>query len=190
MSLALTFVQPPVLPEILSELTAKSFKTSTSHDGATLTAFDLFIGKTKIGRVYEDDWSGDIMLNEVNSDALKAFDDYRTRPDIDKFISEQNSGMSDRNWALIAIHVIFRDINGHKSVTRKSVKNLMVGTRNRYICVSWPKRNLADIPSGSLQKEIAELIDAAAKKGVKTTLLNTPEQLKSLGIQFTEVKQS
>lgn len=189
MSLELSFFQAPSVPSVLSELNAKSFKTSTSHDGAQLTAFDLFIGKTKIGRVYEDDWSGSIMLNEVNSDALKAFDEYRTKPEIEKFISEKCTGKSDREWALIAIHVIFRDINGYKSVTRKAAKNLMVGTPNRHLAVSWTKKKLEEISAASLQKEIPELVAAAKQQNVPVTLLNTPEQLKSLGVQFTEAKQ-
>jgi hypothetical protein len=41
------------------------------------------------------------------------------------------------------------------------------------------------MPAQKIQDEITKLIAEAKKNGIETTLLNTPEQLKSLGVEFT-----
>ncbi len=186
MSLSLTFFKAPSLPASLSDLSAKSFKTGVSHDGAALTSFDLFIGKVKIGRVYEDDWSGSIMLDEVSPDTQKLFDKYCQKPEVIKCVSEKYNKEVDQQRILITIYENFRAINNHKSITRKSVKNLMVGTPNRHFAIGWTKTKLSEMPAASIQAEIPKLIAEAKKAGIDTTLLNTPEQLKSLGVTFTQ----
>lgn len=189
MSLELTFFQPPTLPSVFSELTAKNVKTSKSHDGATLTSFDLFIDKVKIGRVAEDDWSGDVFLDEINADTKKVFDEFCDRKKVVEHVSEKYSVQADSTYTLIAIYDCFRDINGYKSITRKSVKNLMVGTQSCYISISWTKTKLSDVSTNSLQSELKKLVLSAKSKGVSPTVLNTPEQLKELGVDFEEVKK-
>lgn len=187
MSLSLSFFKAPSLPAALSDLSAKSFKTGVSHDGAALTSFDLFIGKVKIGRVYEDDWSGSIMLDEISPDTQKLFDEYCQQRDVIMYVRKKYAKGDIDGYILIAIHTVFREINKHKSITRKSARNLMVGKPNQHFSVSWKKTKLSEMPAGEIQTEIPKLIAEAKKAGIDTTLLNTPEQLKSLGVTFTQV---
>lgn len=185
MSLSLSFFKAPSLPAALSDLSAKSFKTGVSHDGAALTSFDLFIGKVKIGRVYEDDWSGSVMLDEISPDTQKLFDEYCQQREVIKYVREKHAKDVDEEHILIAIYTVFREINNHKSITRKSVRNIMVGEPNQHYAVSWKKTKLEEMPAQKIQDEITKLIAEAKKNGIETTLLNTPEQLKSLGVEFT-----
>ena len=105
MSLSLSFFKAPSLPAALSGLSAKSFKTGVSHDGAALTSFDLFIGKVKIGRVYEDDWSGSIMLDEISPDTQKLFDEYCQQREVIKYVREKYAKDVDEEYILIAIYL-------------------------------------------------------------------------------------
>tara|TARA_B110000196_G_scaffold318867_1_gene335254 strand:+ start:2166 stop:2732 length:567 start_codon:yes stop_codon:yes gene_type:complete len=185
MSLSLSFFKAPSLPAALSDLSAKSFKTDVSHDGAALTSFDLFIGKVKIGRVYEDDWSGSIMLDEISPDTQKLFDEYCQQREVIKYVREKYAKDVGEEYILITIYTVFREINNHKSITRKSVRNIMVGKPNQHYAVNWKKTKLEEMPAQKIQDEITKLIAEAKKNGIETTLLNTPEQLKSLGVEFT-----
>ena len=64
----------------------------------------------------------------------------------------------------------------------------MVGTHNNYASISWVKNRLSEISSRTLQSSLERLILSAEQKNMATTVLNTPEQLKKLGVQFTVVK--
>lgn len=190
MTLSLQFHPAPVMPAALSALTVKNFKQTKSHDGASLAQCDIYIGKTKVGKLFEDDWSGSVMLAGVSEASKETFTDFVKEPAVSAFISEackdfDPSDTKDITWPLIAIHNAINAVQAYAAIQRKAAKNIMIGEPNRHTCISWTKRTLAQIPAEALQRTIAEGLVSAQKQRIRPTLLNTPEQLKALGVTFT-----
>lgn len=191
MSLSIQFAKLNTLPETLAGISFKSYKTSRGHDGATLAQFDLYIGKTKVGHVNEDDWSGSVLFTPVSAQKETLLLEFIKIPQVQEFvlaecgITSPEDGQS-LEWAIIAIHSAVRKAADANKLKRKAESHLLFGEPNQYISLNWTKAKLKDIKPAALEKAIKDGLESAKRQKIPAQLINSPEQLKSLGVTFTQ----
>lgn len=196
MSLVINFSKnvAPVLPAALSALSMKSAKFTPSHEeGVRCFQFNLFLGGVKVGLVEENDFTVTISIDFCNQKSKEAFDEFAQQPDVIEHVKKAlNTEEFDHECLLIEIHSAFRDIFSYEDKQKRNKKkhltHLEFKSGKQFFTYSWPKRQLTGIPADALQKAIKKIIDEDASVGLVTEFLNTPEQFRTLGIQFTEAE--
>lgn len=194
MSLVINFSKTvvPVLPAAFSALSMKSAKFTPSHErGVRCFQFNLFLEGVKIGLVEEDDFTVSISIDFCNEKAKEAFNKFAQQPNVIEHVKKELGAENfDLEYLLIGIHKAFRDIftyeDDQKRNKKKHLTNFVFKSGKQTFTYSWPKRQLADLPAETLQKAIKKIIDEDAANGLVPEFFNTPEQLRTLGIQFTE----
>lgn len=191
MSLAIKFFPRPTLPAAYSQLSMKSAKNfaSTHERGVTCFRFTLFIGKTKIGEVIENDTSGSVDIEFHNKESQSLFNDFIKQEDVINHVkSHSESDQVDMEWHVIAIHSALHSIFNYEKEQKKCQLKLIFKLGMSTGIVGWPKTPLAQISAPSIQNAIEDIIKTEAAKSRTPLFVNTPEQLKELGVVFTEVK--
>ncbi len=191
MSLTIPFYPTPTLPAALQDVVVKNFKTKRSHEGATLSNFDLWLGKVKIGHVNEDDWSGSVMFTPVDKATEAQLDAYLKQDAVNTWVDTEINGdgddkhVIDQNWSMIAIHKAVRKVFGFKKLNRSATNNILIGTPNHHVKIGWGVK-LSEITAAEIEKEIKRGLVRVKKDNVAATVLNTPEQLTELGVDFKQ----